>query len=171
MQQQSPMAHRVHQAIEDLLASQGYAIVLVEFLPGPSILRLFVDLIVPNEVVPVTLPVPSVTLDDCSKVSRLVSDVLDGEGVMDGADGVAQYTLEVSSPGLDRPLVTPEHFMRFVGQPIRLRSRGRLEGLLQRKFDGLLTEADGSHISVTTDGVSRRIAYTDLERAQLVPQL
>jgi ribosome maturation factor RimP len=171
MLQQSPMAHRVQNAISDLLTSQGYALVLVEFLPGPSILRLFIDLIVADEVLPVTLPLASPTLADCSKVSRLVSDVLDGEGILDGPDGVSQYTLEVSSPGLDRPLVTPDHFIRFVGQPVRLRSRGRLEGLAQRKFEGVLTDADATSIAVTTDGISRRIPYSDLERAQLVPQL
>jgi ribosome maturation factor RimP len=176
MQQPSPLAQKVEQAIEGLLSHVGYDIILVEFLPQSRLLRLYIDLL-ENTAEAVCADAPHgtdrvITLDDCTKVSRLVSDVLDGEGIMETGEGVERggsYRLEVSSPGLDRPLVKPAHFRRFVGQPVRLRTRTRLEGIAQKRFEALLTAADDDGIAVTVDNTERHIAYTDLDRAQLVP--
>jgi len=168
----------VEQAISDLLNHVGYDIILVEFLPQSRLLRLYIDLLAnTDEAASEATSEPAsedrvINLDDCTKVSQLVSDVLDGEGIMEAGEGLERgsgYRLEVSSPGLDRPLVKPAHFKRFVGQPVRLRTRTRLEGIAQRRFEGLLTAADDDGIAINVDDTERRIAYADLDRAQLVP--
>ena len=80
---------------------------LAEFFDDSRILRLYID----------RLDSEGVTIDDCTTVSRLVSDSLDAEGFSDQIRG--RYNLEVSSPGLDRPLVKPVHFQRFVGEVVK----------------------------------------------------
>ena len=176
MQSPSSIASLVEAAIGTLLAQQGYEVVLVEHLPGPAVLRLYIDrrpsagLALAPAAAAEAGASGQITLDDCAKVSRLVSDVLDGEGVMQGGVAAGRYPLEVSSPGLDRPLTRPDHFVRFVGQPVRLRCRGGVEGVLHRRVEGLLVAANDAGIEVTTEGVTRALAYDDVERAQLVPQ-
>lgn len=170
MQQPSPLVQKVEQAITELLHHVGYDIILVEFLPQSRLLRLYIDLLANTDEAASEDRV--INLDDCTKVSQLVSDVLDGEGIMETGEGQERgdgYRLEVSSPGLDRPLVKPQHFKRFVGQPVRLRTHRRLEGLAQKRFEALLTAADDQGIAITVDDTERRIAYADLDRAQLVP--
>lgn len=78
---------RVAQAVSPVLERDGYDLVLVEYLPAGHILRLYID----HE--------GGVSIDDCSKVSHTVGDILDGEGVTEAIDG--SFNLEVSSPGLD----------------------------------------------------------------------
>ena len=89
---------------------------------------------------------------------------------MDEGNKAGAYTLEVSSPGLDRPLVRPEHFMRFVGAQLSLRTRGRLEGLGTRKIAGALLAADADGCTIGLADGPRQLRYDDIERAQLVPQ-
>lgn len=72
-----------------------------------------------------------VTISDCEKVSRQISMVLDVEGSIDSS-----YILEVSSPGIDRILVTPQHYKQFVGSNVEVRMRTPLDG--RRNFSGLL---------------------------------
>ena len=79
----------------------------LNFFDDSRILRLYID----------RLDSEGVTIDDCTTVSRLVSDSLDAEGFSDQIRG--RYNLEVSSPGLDRPLVKPVHFQRFVGEVVK----------------------------------------------------
>jgi ribosome maturation factor RimP len=189
----SPMVQRVQAAISELVCAQGFELWHVEHLPGPKVLRLFIDL-PPAADVPaqasradavadagpaalVAMPADAggparrgVSLDDCARISRLVSDVLDGEGVMDEGSKAGAYTLEVSSPGLDRPLARPAHFMRFVGAQLSLRTRGRLEGLNTRKIAGALLAADADGCTIGLADGPRQLRYDDIERAQLVPQ-
>lgn len=178
MQHTSPLAHKVEQAITGLLSREGYELILVEFMATSRLLRLYIDL--PYEHAAAAAGDPAaeagpdrtITLEDCTKVSGLVSDVLDGEGIMDGGDGAERgdgYRLEVSSPGLDRPLVKPEHFQRFVGEGVRLRTRTKLLGLTQRRFEATLVAADAEGIDVQVDEQDRRIAYSELDKAQLSP--
>lgn len=176
MQHTSPLAHKVEQAVTDLLAHAGYELIMVEFLTTSRLLRLYIDL--PYDAAQAAeleadeAQHRTITLDDCTKVSQLVSDVLDGEGIMDGGEGAergSEYRLEVSSPGLDRPLCKPVHFQRFVGDQVRLRTRVKLPGLTQRRFEATLLAADAEGIDVHVDAQDRRIAYTELDKAQLSP--
>ena len=138
-----------------LLDREGFAVVLVEFIPRSGVLRLFVE----------RCGGEGVTLDDCAFVSRMVGDVLDGEGVSEQISG--RYTLEVSSPGLDRPLVKPKDFSRFVGREIRLATCHALNG--RRRFRGSLSRADDVGINIEVDGCSYAVAYAMIDWARLVP--
>lgn len=105
-------------------------------------------------------------VDDCAEISRTVSALLDVEDPIAGA-----YLLEVSSPGIDRPLVTPEDFARFSGFEAKLESRRMLAG--QRRFNGqLLGERNGKvHIAVTGLGGEIKevaIPFADIANAKLV---
>jgi ribosome maturation factor RimP len=160
MESVETIGKRIEEAISPLLAHDGYDLVLVEYLPGPKILRLYID----RE--------GGITLDDCSRVSRIVSDLLDAEGLVEGAGGVeGHYTLEVSSPGLDRPLVRPAHFQRFVGHNVVVAAVQPFAELKRRKVTGKLVEANEQGISVEAEGQVFSVVYDAIEKARLVPEL
>ena len=113
-----------------------------------SLLRLYID------------GPEGVTIDDCERVSRQVSAVLDVEDPLPG-----EYTLEVSSPGLDRPLFYFEQFGQFLGDVVNLRLRGPLNG--RRKFKGVLEKADAGIITMIVDNEQIEIPYDQVEKANL----
>ena len=131
-------------------------LVLAEYVSGQGVLRLFID------------KEGGVTLDDCATVSRLVGDLLDAEGLSDAIDG--RYRLEVSSPGLDRPLVKPEHFQRFVGSRAKLTTKLPHDG--RRRFEGEILEADAMSIRLRgEDEVGEwSFPYEMIEKARLIPE-
>ncbi len=101
-------------------------------------------------------------LDDCEKVSRAVSAILDVEDPVPG-----NYDLEVSSPGLDRKLTKVEHFQRFMGETVKVSLRFPKEG--RRRFRGTLVSADDENIVVEVDGESHSLALSMIDTARLVP--
>lgn len=105
-----------------------------------------------------------VTLDDCERVSHQVSGVLDVEDVIRGS-----YVLEVSSPGLDRPLVAERDFERFSGAVIRARTDTPING--QRNFKGTLHGLRGSDVVMEVDGREVALPLERIERARLVPEV
>ena len=105
-----------------------------------------------------------VDLSDCEMVSRQLSAVLDVEDALPG-----HYTLEVSSPGLDRKLTKPAHFQRFTGETVRVKLRFPLDG--RRNFRGALRAADDEKIEVEIDGESHSLQIATIESARLVPSL
>ena len=84
-------------------------------------------------------------------------------------DLLADYALEVSSPGLDRPLVKPEHFARFVGHEARIRTAEPIDG--RRNFTGRLTAADAEAVSIESEGETIEIPFDLINRSNLVPEL
>jgi ribosome maturation factor RimP len=105
-----------------------------------------------------------IDVEDCALVSRQLSAVLDVEDPIPG-----QYTLEVSSPGLDRPLVRREDFERFMGALIKVRM---LQPVLGRKnFTGRLVGIEGDHVVVDVDKESYDLPFEAIEKARLVPEL
>jgi ribosome maturation factor RimP len=98
------------------------------------------------------------SLDDLTRVSRQLSDLLDVHDVLDGP-----YTLEVSSPGVNRLLKRPEHFSRFVGKRIRVRTRESIDG--RRSFLGLLKEVGDDRIVVVEDKAEFVIPLSVIGRA------
>ena len=100
-----------------------------------------------------------VDLDTISAASEAVSAVLD-HTEPDPVPG--RYTLEVSSPGVERPLRTPEHFLRAVGTPVAVRTQPDVEG--ERRVEGVLSEADDAGVVVA----GRRLTYAEIERARTV---
>lgn len=132
----------------------GYELVGVEHLrrpSGASTLRVYIDH--PN----------GITLDDCGAVSHQLSGVLDVEDPLPG-----RYDLEVSSPGLDRPLVYPEHFQRFSGQRVRVRLAEKIEG--RRRLEGVLLGEQGGVIRLEVEGREWALPLSALESARLVPE-
>jgi ribosome maturation factor RimP len=102
-----------------------------------------------------------ITIEDCEKVSRQVSAILDVEDPISG-----EYTLEVSSPGLDRPLFKIEQFEQYKGNEIDVRLRAPLNG--RRKFKGLIARVSDDKVCVQVDGVEYQLPHADIEKANIV---
>jgi len=98
------------------------------------------------------------TMDELSRVSRELSELLDANDVVDDA-----YTLEVSSPGINRPLRRPEHFVPFVGKNIRVRTREMING--RRSFLGQLLEVSKEIIVLSQDGARCEIPFAQIEKS------
>jgi len=103
-----------------------------------------------------------IDLNDCEKVSSAVSALLDVEDPM--ADN---YSLEVSSPGLDRKLTKPDHFQRFEGETLKVTMRFPIDG--RRRFRGTLVSSNEENIVVEVDGESYSLPLASLDTARLVP--
>ena len=101
------------------------------------------------------------TVDHCAEISRTVSALLDVADPIAGA-----YTLEVSSPGIDRPLTRLDDFERFAGYEAKLELRIPLDG--QRRFRGRLLGLDDEEIRLETEGGELRLSYADLAKAKLI---
>jgi ribosome maturation factor RimP len=104
-----------------------------------------------------------VTLEDCEKVSRQVSSVMDVEDPIEG-----EYTLEVSSPGMDRPLYTANQYARYVGEQINVRLRLARDG--RRKFKGTILSVDGDDVRLAVDGKEYVLAVDAIDKANIVPR-
>jgi len=104
-----------------------------------------------------------IELADCEKVSRQLSGVLDVEDPISG-----DYTLEVSSPGMDRPLYELAHFERFAGHTVELRLRMAFEG--RRKYKGVLAGVEGQDVVLTVDQEQFLFPLEGIEKANVVPQ-
>ncbi len=132
----------------------GYELVGIEYVParGGATLRVYID----SEA--------GISLDDCERVSHQLSGVLEVEDPIPG-----RYTLEVSSPGLDRPLFTREHYQRFAGHEIRLRTREPVNG--RRNFTGTLVAVRDENVVMEEDGVELCVPLECVARANVVPEL
>ena len=97
-------------------------------------------------------------MDDLSQVSRELSALLDVHDVVEGV-----YTLEVSSPGINRPLKLPEHFKRFLGKTVRVRTRELVQG--RRSFLGSLLDVSADKIAVNQDGTRFEIPFAVIEKS------
>ncbi|TAN49451.1 MAG: ribosome maturation factor RimP [Methylococcaceae bacterium] len=144
------VSERLYMLIEPVVVGMGYEAVGIEFDQHRRILRVYID------------HPDGITVHDCSDVSYQVSGVLDVEEPISG-----HYNLEVSSPGLDRPLFKLEHFVQFVGSEVRVHLRQAIDG--RRNFKGLLLSSDGGQVTINVDGESYTIPYDSIETARLVP--
>ena len=144
---------RVRALAAPVVADLGLEIYDIEMVSG--VLRLSID-------TPPGRP-GGVTLDNIALVSRLVSRELDHNDPMPG-----RYTLEVTSPGLERPLRTPNHFQREVNKVVSVRLHHAVEG--RRRLQGTLLRADDKSIIVCLEdtGTDMTVAYGDIERARTV---
>ena len=130
----------------------GYELWELEYSAGRGngLLRLYID------------AAAGITLDDCERVSRAVSEQLDAADPIPG-----QYTLEVSSPGLERPLRSAAHFARFVGEAVSVETVQPLEG--RRRFKGRLAAAGAGTVEVEVDGRRWTLPLGGIRRAHLAP--
>jgi len=131
------------------LAGLGYELVDVESSRG-GLLRVFID--APK----------GISVEDCARVSHHLSRAL----VVEGID---YERLEVSSPGLDRPLKRLEDYQRFAGQTASVRLKLPLQG--RRRYEGRLEGVEDGDILLEVEGERRRFAFADIERARLVPDV
>ena len=145
---------KLNDMFEPVIESMAYELIGVELTGSGNgtILRIYID------------AEKGITVDDCQAVSYQVSGILDVEDPLQN-----HYTLEVSSPGLDRPLVKPEHFKQFIGELVKIRST---EAVLGRKnFKGILESFDGEYLYVAVDNEVYEIPFDIVEKANLVPIL
>ena len=144
---------QINALLAPVVRDLGLELVGIEFSPGHggSLLRVYVD-----------VAGRPVTIDDCERASREISALLD---VNDPVAG--RYTLEVSSPGLDRPLFTPDQFARFVGQAVKVNVNLPLDG--RRRFHGTIREVDGDRITIEQDGEPVTIVHANVAKARLAP--
>ncbi len=139
--------------IAPVVEGLGYELVGIEYLPQGkhSLLRIYID------------QEEGITLDDCEKVSRQISAVLDVEDPLSG-----HYNLEISSPGLERPLFVEEHYLRFAGSRVFVRTSFPLDG--RRKFEGILKGVDGEDVVVEIGEEIFRLPLVQIDKAHLVPE-
>lgn len=138
--------------------SLGLELLGAEYLPAPgsATLRLYID--VPADAEEGRL----VGIEDCEAVSREVSAQLDVEDPITG-----NYTLEVSSPGIDRPLFTAAQFERFIGESAKVTLQLPQAG--RRRLQGRILRVDGSNIVFELDGAEFMVAFDNIDKAKLVP--
>ena len=137
------------------VAALGLELLGVEFAPtgNSALLRLYID-----------APERNVAIEDCEAVSREVSAVLDVEDPI-----ASQYTLEVSSPGIDRPLFTPAQFARFAGEQARVTLRVPVDG--RRRFQARIAGVEGDDVLLAHEAGDMRVAHANIEKARIVPDL
>ena len=153
------MANRVEQLGELLgpaIADLGGEVFLwgIEFVPGArqSLLRVYID-----------AEGRHVGIEDCETVSREISAVLDVHDPIPG-----NYNLEVSSPGMDRPLFEAAHYARFIGEPAKLALLVPVEG--RRRLSGRIVRVEGDAVSIADESGEITVQVGNVQKARLVPQ-
>jgi ribosome maturation factor RimP len=147
----STLEQKLTEMISAPVEALGYELVGIEFLRGrQSTLRIYID----SE--------NGITVEDCADVSHQVSAVLDVEDPISVA-----YSLEVSSPGLDRPLFTAAQFTQFIGEEVSLVLRIAMQN--RRKWQGIIKTVDGEMITVTVEEKDEVFALSNIQKANLVP--
>lgn len=188
------LVERLTGLIEPLVEDLGYELVLLEFIPQArsALLRLYIDLAQPadgeiaaDDGAALTdtgerelaseaavsegaseevgdISDSGIDVDDCALVSREVAALLDVE------DPITQpYRLEVSSPGLDRPLTKPLHYRRFIGSQVRVQLIAPQQG--RKRFTGLIQAVGEDGVTLQTEAGEVELAFAAVERARLVP--
>ncbi|AWN17596.1 ribosome maturation factor RimP [Salinisphaera sp. RV14] len=147
------MPHRLHKLLEPVVTDMGYELWHLESVGAGAnaVVRLYID------------SPDGIGIEDCEAVSHEVSAALD---VADG-EGGASYQLEVSSPGLDRPLASAAHFQRFVGERARVQMFAPVSG--QRKFKGRIHAVKGEVVELACDDATYDLPLGDMAKARLEP--
>ncbi len=136
--------------IEQIVEGLGFELVELELSTRGRLMRVFID------------QPEGIDVEDCATVSNQLTRVFEVENI--------DYDrLEVSSPGLDRPLTKLAHFERFVGEEVQLKVRIPVGN--QRNFKGFLKGVDDGQVMLTTEAGEHRFGFDDIERARLVPKV
>jgi ribosome maturation factor RimP len=149
MYRQNPVLVKL---LEPVVTALGYELLGIEHFPRGqgSLLRIYID------------SQSGINLDDCARVSERVTGLLDVKDPIRGS-----YNLEVSSPGFDRPLFTPDHLKRFIGHQVRLKLHRKIAG--RRRFKGEIAAVDTHCVRINVDGTDYLIPVDMIDRAHLVP--
>ena len=136
--------------LETTLNGLGYELVDMSMSAKSGLLRVFID------------KQGGITLDDCTAVSNHLSNLL-------VVENIAYEHLEVSSPGLDRPLKKLDDFRRFAGEKVQIKLRMAIAG--QRRFVGIIRGASATQIELDVDGQAVMLDFSNMDTARLVPDL
>ena len=159
MSVQDDLARLLRPAIE----AMGFEFVGLEYLSNPKnrLVRIYID-----------REPDGISIDNCADVSNEVSALLDVEDPVSG-----HYSLEVSSPGIERPLFEPEHYRQFVGERARIHLFAPVEGShdgereKRRKLTGRIVEADDERVVMDVDGEKFEVSFDEIRRANLKPDM
>ncbi|WP_026377160.1 ribosome maturation factor RimP [Aestuariibacter salexigens] len=148
----SQLEQKLTAMLEPAVEALGFELLGVEFVRAGkhSILRLYID----HE--------NGITVDDCADVSHQASAVLDVEDPIN-----TEYNLEVSSPGMERPLFKEAHYAKSVGEIVQLRLRLPMDN--RRNFKGQLLSCEGGNIKLDVDGQEFELAVANIEKGHVVP--
>ena len=151
----SGKAEEIQEMLSPTVASLGLELLGVEFAPSTSsaLLRLYID-----------VEGRHVGIEDCEAVSREISALLDVNDPI-----ASEYTLEVSSPGIDRPLFTVAQFARFIGEQAKLNLRLPQDG--RRRLHGRIARVEGDKVVIAEEKGEFTVAHENIEKARLVPDL
>ena len=141
------VADDVHDLLDPLFRGRGLE--LYDLTYGGGVLRIIVD------------KPGGISLDEVADASKVASRLLDDHDMVQG-----RYTLEISSPGLERPLRRPEHYSRAVGETVSIKLGPHIDGA--RRIQGVLMGSDDDGITIDEDGVLRRVVYGDIAKAKTV---
>lgn len=146
---------RITSLVAPLLESLGLELWGLEYSPtsGRSLLRVYINVADRH-----------VGIEDCERASREISAAMDVHDPISG-----EYTLEVSSPGIDRPLYTPAQFALYIGQQVKLSLRLPQGG--RRRFLGVIKAVDTQSVTLQVDDQTLSVAFTNVEKARVVPDL
>lgn len=147
---------QLEQKLTDMLNAPvealGYELVGIEFVRAGkhSTMRVYID------------HAEGIGVDDCAEVSHQVSAVLDVEDPIS-----TEYNLEVSSPGMERPLFKEQHYLSVVGETVSVKLKMPMDN--RRNFKGLLHACENGMLTVEVDGQRFQLAFTNIEKGNLVP--
>ena len=146
-------SEKLYDIITPIVEALDYELVGIEYISQGrnSVLRIYID------------KENGISVDDCSAVSHQVSGVLDVEDPIKG-----MYQLEVSSPGLDRPLFDESHYERYSGQQVKVQLTAPLDG--RRKFQGVLLGLKEGKVAVNVDGNEYLLPFASIDKANLIPE-
>lgn len=146
----------LHERLVTLISSMGYELVGCELLSQgrQTIFRIYID----SE--------RGVTVEDCSRVSRQVSAMMDVEDPIQSG-----YSLEVSSPGVDRPLFEIEHFRRYIGKQVKIRLHSPINQ--RRQYKGILQRVEGEDITLLVEELEHEVIvpFSLIEKANLISDI
>jgi ribosome maturation factor RimP len=146
------LVEQIEALITPSLSSMGFELVQVKFMDGKQQQTLQIM---------AQRPDGTISLDDCADISRQVSAVLDVEDIIQAA-----YRLEVSSPGIDRPLVKLSDYKNYLDHTAKVETVLPVDG--RKRFTGTLKSVQGENIILTVDGRDHTIPFTDIQTAKLV---
>ena len=143
---------KLNELLQPLVEDLGFEFIGLEYNPNPkhSVLRIYID----HE--------NGVGIHDCETVSRETAALLDVKDPIR-----SHYNLEVSSPGLDRPLFTPAHYSEFTGYEVQINLYAPQDG--RRKFAGPILSAGESSVNIEQDGSEVTLEYDNIAKAKLIP--
>ena len=141
---------KIERIIEPIIGAMGYDLVRVMLIGSVNpTLQIMIE----------RKDLKPIVIEDCVKASKAISPVLD-EKLED------DYNLEVSSPGVDRPLVKPEHFKRFIGSEAKIETHHEVEK--RKRFKGKLVAAGSKEVEIEMAGIVYKIAFENIAKAKLV---